>query len=222
MLVFHQVTKIFGNGTKALDNVSFTLEPGEFVVLSGESGAGKTTIMRLLLKELEPSSGKITLDGDNLSAIKPKNLPLLRRKVGVVFQDFKLLADRTVSENIDLALEILGLSTEIITKRCLELLSLTGLSHKSDDFPSQLSGGELQRVVIARALAGEPKLLFADEPTGNLDHQTALGVYQLLKEINSQGTTVVMATHAKDILRDFSGRQLQLKKGKLVTDKAAK
>lgn len=222
MLVFKEVTKTFGNGTTALSNVSFEIKAGEFVVIEGKSGAGKTTLMRLLLKDLEPTSGEILVDGDNLAKISRKNIPLLRRKIGVVFQDFKILMDRTVAENIDLALDILGLSEEVSYKRRQELLELTGLKDKAQNFPVQLSGGQLQRVIIARALAGEPKLLFADEPTGNLDAETAMEVISLLKEINTQGTTVIMATHDTHLLKDFKARRLELAKGKLVNDSGEK
>lgn len=222
MLIFDQVTKVFGNGTKALDEVSFALGAGEFAVLRGPSGAGKTTLMRLILKEFAPTKGKIVVDGDDLSRISPRNTPLLRRKVGVVFQDFKILLDRTVGENIDLALDILGLSDEIIRKRRQELLELTGLTDKDENFPVQLSGGQLQRVIIARALATQPKLLFADEPTGNLDRDTARGVVQLLKDINEQGTTVILATHDVELVKGFKARELVLEEGKLIKDTGEK
>lgn len=222
MLIFDHVTKTYGNGTTALSDINFEIGAGEFVIVEGKSGAGKTTLMRLLLKEFEPTSGLITVDGDNLAKISRKNIPLLRRKIGVVFQDFKILMDRTVAENIDLALDILGLSAEVTHKRRQELLELTGLKDKVDDFPIQLSGGQLQRVIIARALAGEPKILFADEPTGNLDPETATGVVDLLNDINEQGTTVILATHETDLLKGLKARHLTLDKGKLVKDTGSK
>ncbi len=222
MITFDHVTKVFGNGTKALDDVSFEIDAGDFVILEGKSSAGKTSIARLILKEFSPTSGTITLDGDNLSKISPKNIPLLRRKIGVVFQDFKILYDRTIAENIALALDILGLDETITTARLKELLELTDLADKADDFPVQLSGGQLQRVIIARALAGQPKILFADEPTGNLDAVTAISIIDLLKDINEQGTTVIMATHDIGLVKDLHARTLRLEKGKLVKDTGAK
>jgi len=222
MITFTSVTKVFGNGTKALDDISFHIDPGELVVLEGESGAGKTTLMRLILKELPPSSGTIKIDGDDLALIQPKNIPLLRRKIGVVFQDFKILYDRTVEENIELALDILNLGSQVAKTRAQELLTLTELSDKGDDFPIQLSGGQLQRVIIARALAGEPKILFADEPTGNLDAKTGLAIVELLADINKQGTTVVIATHDVDLVKGLHARTINLEKGKIVKDTGKK
>lgn len=222
MINFDMVTKVFGNGTRALDEVSFNVNPGEFVILQGKSGAGKTTIMRLMLKEFPPTSGIIKIDGDDLSKISAHNLPLLRRKIGVVFQDFKLLLDRTVEENIALALDILGLQSSVTDTRLNELLELTGLIGKRHDFPVQLSGGQLQRVVIARALAGQPKILFADEPTGNLDPETAHSIIQLLQDINEQDTTVIMATHEVNLVKDLGTRTIKLENGKVTYDSALK
>lgn len=218
MIVFDQVTKKYGNGTVALKEVSFAVGAGEFIIIEGESGAGKTTLMRTIIRDVEIDSGKIVIDGDDIGKIPPKNIPLLRRKVGVVFQDFKLLFDRTIAENIDLALDILGLDDKQTKKRRQELLELTGLLEKENDFPSQLSGGQLQRVSVARALAPQPKILFADEPTGNLDKKTALSIVQLLHEINLQGTTVVMASHETELLKDFKLRRLKFDKGQLIHD----
>lgn len=220
MIVFDQVTVTFGNGTIALADLSFAIGEGEFVVVEGPSGAGKTTLMRTIIKDLIPSKGKIVVDGDDLSRITPKNIPLLRRKVGVVFQDFKILFDRTVAENVDLALDILGLPQATIAKRRNELLELTDLRDKADLFPVQLSGGELQRVGVARALSPAPKVLFADEPTGNLDSKTGISIIQLLEDINNQGTTVIMATHDLELIKDKKFRRLRLENGKLINDSA--
>lgn len=218
MLIFDQVTKIYRDGTHSLEEISFAIGEGEFVILEGKSGAGKSTIIKLATKETAPSKGKIVVDGDDLDKIAAKNIPLLRRKIGVIFQDFKILFDRTVAENIDLALDILGLADNVIKSRRHELLELTGIKDKENFFPIQLSGGELQRVAIARAIAGEPKLLFADEPTGNLDLETAEGVIKLLEDINSHGTTVVMATHDTHLVKDKPHRTIKLEKGKIVKD----
>lgn len=222
MLLFDNVTIRFGNGTLGLGGVTFSIDDGEFVVVEGPSGAGKTSLMRMVIRDLLPTSGLVSVDGDDVSKIPGKNLPLLRRKVGVVFQDFKLLPDRTVGENIDLALDILGLDKNLILKRRTELLELTGLSGKEDHFPVQLSGGELQRVAIARALAPQPKFLFADEPTGNLDAKTALSIIKLLQDINEQGTTVVMATHDLELIKDLHMRRIRLEHGKVAHDSGVK
>ncbi|MFH2085401.1 MAG: ATP-binding cassette domain-containing protein [bacterium] len=218
MIVFDQVTIGFSTGTKALSDVSFAIGEGEFVIVEGHSGAGKTSLIRAIIKDLPISSGKIIIEGDDLSKIAPKNLPLLRRKVSVIFQDFKLLPDRTIAENIDLALDIIGLKADVIEKRRVELLELTGLAGRDHYFPIQLSGGELQRVAIARALAPQPKVLFADEPTGNLDAKTGLSIIKLLQDINEQGTTVIMATHDIELVKDLKLRRLRLDHGKLVHD----
>lgn len=218
MLVFDNVTVTFKSGVSALKDVSFGVGEGEFVIIEGHSGAGKTSLMRAVIKDLPLSHGKIVIEGDDLSKISPKNLPLLRRKVSVVFQDFKLLPDRTVAENIDLALDIIGLDSATIQKRRLELLDLTGLTGKDDFFPLQLSGGEAQRVAIARALSSQPKILFADEPTGNLDAKTGLGVIKLLRDINEAGTTVIMATHDLELVKELKLRRLRLTNGELVHD----
>lgn len=222
MIVFDDVTITFPNGTNALTDVSFAIGAGDFVIIEGHSGAGKTSLMRAVIKDLPISKGKIIVDGDDLGKISSKNLPLLRRKVGVIFQDFKMIMDRTVGENIDLALDIIGLDDELIQKRRRELLELTGLADKENHFPAQLSGGELQRVAIARALAPQPKVLFADEPTGNLDAKTGLSIIKLLQDINEQGTTVVMATHDLELVRELKLRRLRLDHGKLDHDSQKK
>ena len=222
MILFDHVTKKYGNGTVALSDVSFSVGPGEFVIVEGSSGAGKTSVMRAMISEFALSSGRIEVDGMDLSTLKRRDIPLLRRKIGVVFQDFKLLTDRTVAENIDLALDILGLDEKTTATRRKELLELTGLAGKENDFPVQLSGGEMQRVAIARALAPQPKILFADEPTGNLDGRTAMSIIELLEDINSQGTTVLMATHDLELVKGRKLRRLQFEKGVLVKDTGKK
>jgi len=221
MIVFDNVTITFGNGGHALKDVSFAIGGGEFVIVEGHSGAGKTSMMRAAIKDLPISHGKIVIEGDDLSKISSKNLPLLRRKISVIFQDFKILMDRTVAENIDLALDIIGLDGDIVSKRRTELLELTGLRGKENYFPIQLSGGEIQRVAIARALAPQPKVLFADEPTGNLDALTGMSIIKLLQDINEQGTTVIMATHDLELVKDLKLRRLRLDKGELVHDSHA-
>lgn len=218
MIIFDNVTIAFGSGAKALEDISFAIGKGEFVIVEGHSGAGKTSLMRAAIKDLPLSTGKIVIEGDDLNKISSKNLPLLRRKISVIFQDFKLLMDRTIAENIDLALDIIGLTGDVVTKRRTELLELTGLSGKEHFFPIQLSGGEVQRVAIARALAPQPKVLFADEPTGNLDAKTGLTIIKLLQDINETGTTVVMATHDLELVKDLKLRRLRLDAGKLVHD----
>ncbi len=218
MIVFDHVTKKYGNGTVALDDVSFAVGAGEFVVVEGKSGAGKSTLGKAIIKEVAIDQGKIVIDGDDIAAIPAKNIPLLRRKVGTIFQDFKLLPDRTVSENVDLALDIAGISAEVGARRRRELLELTGILDKEDHFPVQLSGGELQRVAIARALAAEPKILFADEPTGNLDAETGWAIVTLLKDINAQGTTILMATHDLELIKDLPLRRLRLDHGRLASE----
>ncbi|MBI2009717.1 MAG: ATP-binding cassette domain-containing protein [Candidatus Chisholmbacteria bacterium] len=222
MIIFDQVSKTFPNGTVALEGVSFTVDPKEFVIVTGPSGAGKTTLLRLLLREFLPSGGRIFVDKVDISTLKKSGIPELRRQIGAAFQDFKLLPDWTVGENIGLGLEILGEGEAEIADRVNHLLELTGLKDKSPLFPGQLSGGELQRVVIARALAPEPKVLFADEPTGNLDDATARQIISLLKDINKLGTTVIMATHNPRLVNDPKERLIVLEKGKLVKDTRSK
>lgn len=219
MIEFKQVTKQFGDGTVALDKVSFIVKPGEFVFLVGPSGAGKTTILRLLIRDLSPTSGSIFLEKEELNALHSRKIPGLRRKIGAAFQDYKLLWDRTIFENVSLPLEIIGEFPRIIKKEVLEILELVGLEKRSDLFPLQLSGGELQRTVIARALAARPSILFADEPTGNLDPGTSWQIVKLLKKINEKGKIVIMATHNFDIVDSLNERVITLEKGKIISDK---
>lgn len=217
MIQFDAVTKIYGS-IPALDSVSFHIDAGEFVFLVGPSGAGKSTIAKLLIREIKPTSGNIIVGEYDYTNLKDKDIPFLRRQIGCIFQDNKILSDRTVAENVSLSLEILHKNAGTIKKTVEELLHVTGLTGKDNYFPRQLSGGELQRVVIARALAMDPPLLFADEPTGNLDHQTALQIVELLQRINAEGTTVLMATHDMQIVEQLNKRTLKITQGRLETD----
>ncbi len=222
MIRFENVGKVFSNGYIGLEDVSFLVEPGSVNYVVGESGAGKTTLMRLLIRDLIPSSGEIYLDDEPLGDLKSHHIPFLRRQVAVVFQDYKLLSERTIEENVSLALEIIGASREEKMKSVLDVLDLVGLADRKDMFPAQLSGGELQRIAIARALAMRPKVLFADEPTGNLDPVTGSAIGQLLQTIADLGTTVLIATHDQNLLKNQPARELHLHQGKLVEDRPVK
>lgn len=222
MIVFDQVTKTFPNGDTVLHNLTFSVSPGEFVVISGPSGAGKTTVGRLLIRELSPTTGTITVDQEDISQIKDKHLPNLRRKIGVVFQDYKIINDKTVYENIALSLEIAAFAADQISDKITHLLGQMGISGKKDLFPGQLSGGELQRAALARAIAAEPHILFADEPTGNLDKGTSKEIYELLKKINQAGTTVIMATHDEVLINTDKHHHIHLEKGKITLDDGGK
>lgn len=217
MLQFDKVSKKFGRQV-ALENVTFKIDKGEFVFLVGPSGAGKTTILRLIIKDILPSSGTIKLDNIDIINLPPNKIPLLRRKVGMIFQDFKVLPDRTIFENIAVALEILGKNNGEIENSVKEILVLVGLSEKRNYFPAQLSAGELQRTSIARAIIGKPNILLADEPTGNLDPKTGWDILKVLNEVNKRGTTVIMATHNVDIVNSMDKRVIKIVKGKVTKD----
>jgi cell division transport system ATP-binding protein len=217
---FQHVFKSFPNGAVALKDVSFHVSKGEFVFLTGHSGAGKSTIMRLLFAEQRPSQGEVRVSGFQVSAIGPREVPKLRRRLGVVFQDFRLLDDRTAAENVAFALEVTGARRDTVPARVMRVLTQVGLAAKSRAYPRELSGGEQQRVAIARALVNDPAILLADEPTGNLDERATRGVFQLLREINAGGTLVVMATHDLDLVRQTSYRTIELRDGTVVYDSA--
>lgn len=216
IITFDHVTINYGLGDSALDDVSFSIEPGEFIVISGKSGAGKTTLARVLIKEKIPTSGSVQFNGQDLADIKKSKVHLHRRHIGVIYQDYKLVQELTVGENIALALRIAGKDKQEIESRINDLLQLVQLPDKENYFPNQLSGGEIQRVSIARALANGPEVLFADEPTGNLDRETGKHIVQILRKINSLGTTVLMSTHEEFDFSDHPHRIFQLEKGKLT------
>jgi len=217
---FEDVSKKYGSSIVALSEINLKVEGGEFVFLVGPSGAGKSTLLRLLAKEYAPTSGKIFIDDKDINRIKPKDIPLFRRKIGFVFQDFKLLEDRTVFENVALALEVRNQTDDQIHKEVERILKLFEIWDRRHLFPRQLSGGEAQRTAIARAIIGKPDLLLADEPTGDLDPQTAWGVIQLLNEINSWGTTILMATHNAEIVNTLKRRVITIRHGKIHRDSA--
>lgn len=217
MIKFDAVSKKYGTSV-ALDEISLEIKPGEFVFLVGPSGAGKSTMLRVLTHEVVPTNGKTFVDNQEILKLKDKDIPSLRRKIGVVFQDFKLLDDRTVFENIALTLEVLNKKDDEIAKMVEHTLKLVEIWEKRNLFPRQLSGGEAQRTAIARAIVGKPQILLADEPTGDLDPKTAWGVIQLLNEINSWGTTVLMATHNAEIVNTLKRRVVVLQKGKITKD----
>jgi cell division transport system ATP-binding protein len=218
MIVFESVTKIYEPYVVALRDVSLTIDKGEFVFLVGPSGSGKSTLIRLLLKELDPTHGKIIVGGRELARLKRSKIPMLRRNIGCVFQDFKLLSDRTAFENVAYALKVQGEPRRAIRAKVPEVLGLVGLAHKTGSLPDELSGGEQQRVSIARAFVNHPPLLICDEPTGNLDPDTSVGIMQLLYRINRTGTTVVMATHDREMVDKMRRRVIALEDGILVRD----
>ncbi|HST39426.1 MAG TPA: cell division ATP-binding protein FtsE [Conexibacter sp.] len=220
VIAFDTVEKRYDVGAIGLDQASFSVQRGEFVFLVGSTGSGKSTIMRLLIKELEPSGGAITVAGRDLSEITRRRVPYYRRNLGVVFQDFKLLPNRTVYDNVAYALQVTGGSRKDIRAKVPDILRLTGLSTKLHNYPDQLSGGEQQRVAIARAFVNHPPLLLADEPTGNLDPETSIGIMQLLYRINKTGTTVLVATHDHRMVDKMRRRVIELSRGRIVRDEA--
>lgn len=219
IISFENVTKDYNHEVIALDKINFKIKKGEFVFLVGPSGSGKSTILKLLVREEIASDGKVKVIGQDVSSLKQKEVPFFRRKIGFVFQDFRLLYDRTVAENIIFALMVVGATDREIKMQLKNVLELVGLSGKENYFPNQLSGGEQQRVALARALATKPSVLIADEPTGNLDPKTAEEIFKMLVEINNRGTTVLVVTHAKDIVDSLNKRVIMLEKGKIISDK---
>jgi len=222
MIEISKVSKIYENGARGLLDFDLFINKGEFVFVVGSSGSGKSSLIRLLLKEIEPSNGKIIVDGQDISKIRHRRLPYYRRKMGVVFQDFRLLRNKTVFENVAFAMQIVQASTREIRRAVPQVLALVGLAKKAKAYPNQLSGGEQQRTALARAIVNKPPILIADEPTGNLDPDTAWEIMTLLEDINDRGTTVVVATHAHDIVDDMQKRVIALKNGELVRDLAVR
>ena len=218
MIEFRNVSKTYGTGTEAVHNANFRIDKGDFAFLVGSSGSGKSTLIKLILKEEEPTTGNIIINGKDTTFLKPKRVPFLRRSMGVVFQDFRLLPDRTVYDNIAYAMYIVRSTPKHIRRQVPMVLSLVGLSNKAKMYPNELSGGEQQRVALARALVNNPSMLIADEPTGNLDPETAWDIMTLLSDINARGTTVVVATHAKDIVNKMKKRVIQIEEGNIIRD----
>jgi len=221
MLSFKSVSKSFGD-IKALKNASFEVKKGEFLFITGPSGAGKTTILKLILKEYLADSGEIVFNDKDLSEVTSKELPFLRQKIGVVFQDMKVLPERTVRENVEVGLAVLGVLEDEWIERVDQVLKLVGLEKRADQFPSQLSGGELQRVSLARALIVDPIMILADEPTGNLDWETTEAIMKIFEKVNENGKTVIMATHNKMIIDNSSKRKIELKDGEISKDSGSK
>ncbi len=218
MILLSNVSKVYPNGSTALDDISFFIDRGEFVFIVGPSGSGKSTLIKLLMHEEIASSGEVIINDDDISTLKRREIPYLRRSMGVVFQDFRLLPKKTVYENVAFAMDIIGARRKEIRKQVPNVLSLVGLSHKAKSYPDELSGGEQQRVALARALVNNPAFLIADEPTGNLNPKAAMEIMELLDDINKRGTTVIMATHAKEIVDKMKKRVIVIEDGKITRD----
>ena len=218
MIEFKDVSKLYDNNVKALADVNISIDPGEFVFLVGPSGSGKSTFIKMLFKEIDPTVGEIIVSGTKLSTVTRRQIPYYRRKIGMVFQDFRLISTLNVYENVAFAMRVVEASPKEIRKRVPMVLSLVGLSHKYKMFPNELSGGEQQRVALARAIVNNPSVLICDEPTGNLDPETSREIMELLEDINRAGTTIVMATHAKDIVDHMKKRVIAIEKGYISRD----
>ncbi len=218
MIIMKDVHKTYDNGVTAVNGINIKIDQGEFVYIVGPSGAGKSTFIRLIYREEVPTKGEIYINDIELSKLKEKEIPFLRRQIGVIFQDFKLLPRLTVFENVAFALEVIEMPPDKIRERVMEVLDLVGLKHKARSYPSELSGGEQQRVAIARAISNYPKIVIADEPTGNLDPDTSWTIMRILEEINMRGTTVIMATHSKEIVNTVKKRVIAIENGMVVRD----
>lgn len=218
MIILENVSKSYSAGAPAVNNVSIHIKKGEFVFIVGDSGAGKSTLMKLMLKELEPTSGKIYINGKYLNMMKHRKIPMLRRDIGMVFQNFRLLNDRNVYDNVAFAQRVVEVPTKVIRRKVPAMLSMVGLAEKYKSYPRELSGGEQQRVALARALINNPPILLADEPTGNLDPKNSWEIMNLLDEINKRGTTVVVVTHNREIVDAMQKRVIAIQKGMVVSD----
>ena len=218
MIRLIDIQKTYDNGTRALKGVSMRIDDGEFVFLVGPSGSGKSTIIKLITGEIAPSEGRLMVNGYNMNTIRPKQVPGMRRTLGVIFQDFRLIETKTVEENLTFVMRVVGASPREIKKRIPYVLQLVGLDHKGDRLPSELSGGEQQRVAIARALVNNPSVIIADEPTGNLDPQRSLEIMMLLEKINELGTTMLVVTHEKELVNRFAKRVVAIESGRVISD----
>ena len=218
MVEFRNVSKVYNNGTEALHNINLNVEKGEFVFIVGSSGAGKSTFLKLIMCEERPNSGQVIVDGVDVSHIRKGKIPYIRRKMGIVFQDFRLIDHMTVYDNVAFAMRVVGASSRSIKKRVPYILSLVGLQHKAKHYPTELSGGEQQRVSLARALVNNPSMIIADEPTGNLDPERSLEIMMLLEKINELGTTMLVVTHEKALVDRFAKRVITIEGGRIISD----
>ncbi|WP_073048241.1 cell division ATP-binding protein FtsE [Dethiosulfatibacter aminovorans] len=218
MLEFENVTKVYKDKFTAVQNIDLKIEKGSFSFIVGKSGAGKSTLIKLLIKEINPSEGRLFFDGEDITYLSSRKVPIHRRKIGVIFQDFRLLNRKTVYENIAFAMEMVGHSPKVIRREVPTVLSMVGLSDKANNFPNELAGGEQQRIAIARAVVNKPELIIADEPTGNLDPETTYEIMKIFTEINRRGTTLIMATHDRMIVDAMKKRVIELKNGKIIRD----
>lgn len=220
MLRMTDVSKVYPGGNVALQDINVHIEPGEFVFVVGPSGAGKSTFIKMLFREVLPTTGSIFVNGVDILELTPKEIPYMRRQLGIIFQDYRLLTDRTVYENVAFAMQVIETPHRKIKRRVLNVLDLVGLRHRANAYPNELSGGEQQRIAIARAIVNDPLLVIADEPTGNLDPDTSWDIMEIFKEINATGTTIVMATHDKEVVDAMGKRVIAIESGRIVRDEA--
>ena len=218
MLIMSDVSKVYPGGSTALQNVNVHIEPGEFVFVVGPSGAGKSTFIKMLFREVLPTTGSIFVNGMDILALSPKEIPFMRRQLGIIFQDYRLLPDRTVYENVAFAMQVIEAPHRKIKRQVMNMLDLVGLRHRANAYPNELSGGEQQRIAIARAIVNDPVFVIADEPTGNLDPETSWDIMEIFKEINDTGTTIVMATHDKEVVDAMGKRVIAIEHGRIVRD----
>ena len=218
MLIMSDVSKVYPGGSVALQDVNVHIEPGEFVFVVGPSGAGKSTFIKMLFREVLPTTGSIFVNGMDILALSPKEIPFMRRQLGIIFQDYRLLPDRTVFENVAFAMQVIEAPHRKIRRQVNNVLDLVGLRHRSNAYPNELSGGEQQRIAIARAIVNDPVFVIADEPTGNLEPETSWDIMEIFKEINATGTTIVMATHDKEVVDAMGKRVIAIEKGRIVRD----